>query len=86
LSSTGYCLADPGRQYLVLRDASSGSFVVNLSDGAGKSFSVEWLSVADGSVQTPGNIAGGSAAQSFTSPFAQPSVLFLNESQVSRSP
>jgi Family of unknown function (DUF6298) len=79
LSSTGYCIANPGHQYLVLRPGSSGSFVVNLSAGAGKTFTVEWLNVADSSVQILANVSGGSSAQSFISPFSEPSVLFLNE-------
>jgi hypothetical protein len=79
LSSTGYCIANPGHQYLVLRSGSSGSFTVNLSAGSGKTFAIEWLNVADGSVQILANVSGGSSAQSFTSPFSKPSVLFLNE-------
>jgi hypothetical protein len=51
LSSTGYCIANPGHQYLVLRPGSTGSFAVDLSAGSGKTFAVEWLNVADSSVQ-----------------------------------
>jgi hypothetical protein len=79
LSSTGYCIANPGHQYLVLRPDSSGSFTVNLSAGSGKTFAVEWLNVADSSVQIFANLSGGFSAQSFMSPFSEPSVLFLNE-------
>jgi hypothetical protein len=79
LSSTRYCIANPGHQYLVLRPGSSGSFTVDLSAGSGKDFSVEWLNIADGSVQIAGTVAGGSSAQSFTSRFFEPSVLFLNK-------
>jgi hypothetical protein len=78
LCSTGYCIANPGIQYLALRATASGSFTLNLSAGAGKTFSVEWYDVANSITQLSANISGGSSAQSFTSPFSQPSVLFLN--------
>lgn len=78
LSNTGFCAADPGVQYLALAP-SGGSFTVNLSSGAGQNFTVEWLKVSDGTVNTPSNVAGGSSTQSFTSPFStNASVLFLN--------
>jgi hypothetical protein len=86
LSSTGYCIANPGSQYLVLRPGNSGAFTVDLSAGAGKTFSVEWLNVADSSAQILANVSGGSSAQSFISPFSEPSVLFLNEVVASWTP
>jgi hypothetical protein len=78
LSSTGFCLANPGSQYLTL--APSGSaLTVNLSAGLGRYFSVEWLKVSDGTVSTASDVGGGSSSQSFSSPFGRAaSVLFLN--------
>jgi hypothetical protein len=40
LSSTGYCLANPGQEYLIY--FSEGSGVVNL-DGVGGEYSIEWF-------------------------------------------
>lgn len=42
-SSTGYCLADPGREYLIYQP-ESGSFKVNLY-GADATFVVEWYRI-----------------------------------------
>jgi hypothetical protein len=79
LSSTGYCIATPGTQYLVLQPSSSrSSFTVNLSAGRGKMFSVEWLNVRNDNVSYGSPVAGGSAAQSFTVPFSGAAALFLN--------
>jgi hypothetical protein len=77
LCSSGFMLANPGWQYLALR-SNTRSFTVNLSAGAGQTFSVEWYDIANSATQSGANVAGGSAAQVFISPFAQPSALFLN--------
>jgi len=45
LAETEYCLADPGREYLVFQPGSKGEFKVDLSGTAG-SFAVEWLNVS----------------------------------------
>jgi hypothetical protein len=45
LSSTGYALADPGREYLVLQpDQAGGRFTVRLEPGT---YAVEWFGVQD---------------------------------------
>ena len=76
--SPGYCSANSGTQYLALAP-SGGTFTVNLFAAAGVNLTVEWLKISDGTVNTPANVAGGSSAQSFTSPFStNASVLFLN--------
>jgi Family of unknown function (DUF6298) len=85
LSSTGYCIANPGKQYLILRPGP-GTLTVNLSAGAGKQFSIEWLDVATDSVSHGADIAGGSGAHSFTAPFSGSAVLFLNETQAPPPP
>jgi len=77
LCSSGFMLANPGWQYLALRSGTR-SFTVNLSAGAGQTFSVEWYDIANSATQSGANVAGGSAAQVFISPFARPSALFLN--------
>ena len=43
VSSTGYCLADPGKEYLIYQP-ESGSFKVNLY-GADVTFGVEWYRI-----------------------------------------
>jgi hypothetical protein len=77
LSSTGWCMAWIGNQYIVLRTATSGAFTVDLSGASGKTFNVEWLNVNADTATSSGTVAGGSATQSFTAPFNDVAVLFL---------
>jgi hypothetical protein len=77
LSSTGYALADPGREYLVLQPAGSAEpFTVTLDPGA---YRAEWFAV-DGRETTPaGQVTVEEPAQvGFGAPFtAGPAVLCL---------
>lgn len=73
LSSTGFCLAGPGK-YLVY--ASGGSFTVDLGKSRGQTLNGQWLSPDTGqTVPVTGVRAEGSA--SFTAPFDGPGVLLL---------
>jgi hypothetical protein len=74
LSSTGYCLANPGRQYLVYQP-SSGSFTLNVPAG---SYSYEWFNPASGSVTQTGTTALVSGARTFTPPSSGDAVLLLS--------
>jgi hypothetical protein len=78
LSSTGYMLAIPGKQYLAF-SPNGGNFTVNLSAGSDSSISVEWFNVSTGATVTGASIAGGSSAQAFTPPFSGSAILFLNK-------
>ena len=80
LSSTGYVLANPGSEYLVLQpNATSDSFSVNLDKGI---YSVEWFHVDSRltkkgervTVERPGDVH-------FRSPFDAPVVLYLKRTQ-----
>ena len=78
LSSTGYVLANPGVEYLVLQPRETADpFTVELAAGT---YTAEWHSVR--TRETKGADAvrvGSSAPVSFTAPFAEPgpAVLFL---------
>jgi hypothetical protein len=78
LSSTGYALADPGQEYLVLQPAeTAGPFTVQLPAGT---YAVQWHSL--GSRDTVGVdqvTVAGPGAVAFTAPFAAagPAVLRL---------
>ncbi|MFH1760625.1 MAG: PKD domain-containing protein [bacterium] len=65
LVNTGYCLAQPGVDYLVFLP-SGGSVNLNLADASG-TLTVEWLNIFTGSTQQAAP-AQGSATRSFTSP------------------
>ena len=75
LSSTGYCLAESGREYLVFQPGSQGIFSVNLSDVPGKC-TVEWLSVIS-QISLDGQDVTGGGRRTFSTPFGDPAVLHL---------
>ncbi|MGQ9731559.1 MAG: apiosidase-like domain-containing protein, partial [Candidatus Zipacnadales bacterium] len=75
LASTGYCLAEPGREYVVYLP-EGGEVKVDLSQAQG-SLAVEWISGASGEVSVGPAIAGGSL-RSLTCPLAGDAVLHLH--------
>jgi hypothetical protein len=82
LSSTGYVLANPGREYLVLQPSEAADqFTVHLEAGA---YAIEWFSVAGRDTKDAGTVtAERSGPVPFTAPFADagPAVLYLKQSE-----
>jgi hypothetical protein len=74
LSSTGYCLADPGREYLIF--ATEGADIVVDLSGVSGEFTVEWFSPRDDKIQAAGKISGGEHKRLFA-PLAGDVVLYL---------
>jgi hypothetical protein len=78
LSSTGYALANPGQEYLVLQPSETAApFSVDLEAGA---YTVEWYSVDSRETKGAGNVTVASdGSASFTAPLAEagPAVLYL---------
>jgi hypothetical protein len=72
LSSTGYCLANAGVEYLVYQPGSGG-FTVNVAAG---NYSLEWFNPSTGVASTGGSVSGG-ATQTFVPPFSGDAVLYL---------
>jgi hypothetical protein len=72
LSSTGYCLANTGVEYLVYQPASEG-FTVRLAPG---NYSLEWFNPSTGTASAGGSVSGG-ATQTFVPPFPSDAVLYL---------
>ena len=69
--STGYALIDPGHEYLIYQpDADADQFTVDLSAYAGRTFSVEWMKVFDGSNNTitSGSDVSGGGVRTLTQP------------------
>lgn len=81
LSSTGYALANPGHEYLVLQPHESAAFTVKLGPGGG-TYTVEWYNVTTRETVTGGTIvkAEREGERSFTPPFAGPAVMYLKRS------
>jgi hypothetical protein len=73
LSSTGYCLADPGSQYLVYQP-SSGEFTLTVVAGT---YAYEWFNPSTGAVAATGTVSVGSETRSFAPPFSGDAVLLL---------
>jgi hypothetical protein len=78
LSSTGYVLANPGQEYLVLQPSETADpFTVTVEAGT---YRVEWFSVDSRETKSAGKVTVESDGNtSFTSPFAErvPAVLYL---------
>ena len=74
LSSTGFCLANPGSEYLIYQPVSGASFNVTLPAGT---YSYEWYNPSSGAVAATGFVTASSGNLSFTPPFSGDSVLYL---------
>jgi hypothetical protein len=81
-ASTGYVLANPGTEYLVLEPRGEGAvFTVDLPAG---SYRVEWFDVTtrEAAMGEPLTVESPSAVE-FTSPFPPgPAVLYLSRAHV----
>ena len=75
LSSTGYCLAAPGREYLIYQP-DEGAFQVQLSGGSQTPFAVEWLDPKSGTATSSEPVQATGQAN-FTPPFSGDAVLYL---------
>jgi hypothetical protein len=75
IASTTYCLADPGREYLVFAP-EGGSFTVDLSPAKGK-LAVEWFDPTKDKTVPSGLVAGGQRRE-FQAPFPGAAVLYLH--------
>jgi len=86
LSSTGYCLASPGSEYLIYKPKTGGwksyfaslgrSFTLTLVAGT---YNFEWFNPSSGEVAATGIITANGGDQSFTAPFSGDAVLWLHK-------
>jgi len=76
LSSTKYCLANPGSEYLIYQP-DSGSFTVKLNAGT---YSYEWFNPDTGAVVESGTVTVNDGNKSYTPPFSGDAVLYLRHS------
>lgn len=74
IASSGYCLAAPGREYVVYVPGG-GKVSVDPSAAEG-SMSVEWLEPATGRTTAAGETPGG-GRQELAAPFSESAVLYL---------
>jgi hypothetical protein len=74
LSSTEYCLANPGREYLVYRPSGGEEFSVHLMPGT---YEFKWFNPSDGTAAGSGNVEGKGDSVKFKSPFDGDAVLHV---------
>jgi hypothetical protein len=74
LASTGYCLAQAGREYLVFQPKAGEPFTVELKQGAYQS---EWFDTAKGAAAAASRINAPGGSQEFNAPFQGGAVLYL---------
>ena len=77
LTSTGYCLADPGNEYLIYNPGGSKSFTVNLLSGI---YYFEWYNPASGTVTDKGILEVADCNYSFLTPFNGDAILYIKKS------
>jgi len=83
LSSTKYCLANPGVEYLVFKPASDKESSITVKLKAGK-YEYEWFDPGRGKVVSTGTIRANSGEQVLRSPLKGDAVLYLVHSPVAK--
>ncbi len=74
LTSTKYCLAGLGKEYLVYQPKGGEAFSVELKTGM---YRYEWFNPAKGQDAGSGNVQAAGGGQQFKAPFAGDAVLYL---------
>ena len=74
LSSTAYCLANPGKEYLVYNPGEARSFTVSLVGGT---YRFEWFNPTTGTVADTGQVTVTEGRRSFAMPFGGDAALYL---------
>lgn len=82
LSTTDYCLASMGGEYLAYQPGS-GEFSVNMVAG---NYAFEWFDPTKGSVASTGSIKAAGGNQAFTPPFSGAAVLYLKVASAKPGP
>jgi len=74
LSTTGYCLANPGRQYLIYQPDAKAKLGVKLIKGK---YFVEWFDPNAGKTASKEQISAGSEKTTLSNPVDGEAVLFI---------
>jgi len=74
LASSGYCLANPGKEYLVYQPKSGEAVRVELKGGK---YRYEWFDPGKGATSGGGKVEAPGGAQQFLAPFEGDAVLYL---------
>jgi hypothetical protein len=77
LASTGFCLANPGIEYVVFQPQDKREFTLSLADATGM-LSAEWYSISKSTVISTTTVYGGGLKQ-FIAPFDGQSLLYIKK-------
>jgi hypothetical protein len=81
-ASSGYCLADPGHEYLVYQPESQTPFTVTLQAGE---YRFDWFNPSLGKTTESGSLTVATGEdRSFTAPFSGDAVLYITNSKPRR--
>ena len=84
LASTKYCLANPGKEYLVYNPAADkAAITVELKTGA---YEYEWFDPNKGKVASSGTIKAKDGEQAFQTPFKGDAVLYITHARSQKAP
>ena len=75
LVSTGYCLANPGTEYLAYQPQPGEGFSIRLKAGT---YHYEWFHCSKGEDVAGGSVHAAGGAQQVKAPFQGDAVLYLN--------
>lgn len=76
IASTGFCLANPGVQYLIYQPVAGQSFTVDFSAG---SYRYEWINPATGATEKKGNITASGVRHQFSAPWKRDALLLVEK-------
>ena len=83
LSSTTYCLANPGHEYLVYQPSPDTVFSVNLEKGK---YKYEWFNPGSGQIEGSGKMKTGKDHRTrFKAPFSGDAVLYLKAHSIEQA-
>lgn len=78
LSSTGYCLANAGKEYLVYQPAGGAAFTTQTEAG---SYQYEWIKTDNNETGPNGKTESAGKGQEFKPPFDGPALLYLSRTK-----
>jgi hypothetical protein len=78
LTDTGYCLADPGKEYLVYQPSAGKSVTLTLGEGR---YTVEWFDPAKGKTVSREAIQASAGRRTFPCPVDGPAVLYIHSTE-----
>lgn len=80
LASTGYCIANPGAEYLAYQPKPGAAFSIELEPGT---YRYEWFNLSKGESGENGSVKASGGPQRFKAPFESDAVIWLKRARAS---